>query len=235
MLTFMMGARKRYLKVQNRINQILNLEYFKESLDIFFKKGIEPILKKETENNTEFNSNIIRYQSSLDRCSYETYKEKLEKKGPEYITTRMRGIDIDVNDFVSYKYNKLQLEDDYNLLISKTKQNFNIKTLRISNTFGCYKKIKNHDGYMGWHTNSNSPGYRFYFVYNTDDNSSFMRFINPKNGKMITQHEPKGWSLNVFQIGNYVDPLWHCVYTKTQRFSIGLATSNRYKFKGNKV
>ena len=40
--------------------------------------------------------------------------------------------------------------------------------------------------------------------------------------EMITHNEPKGWSLNHFIIRDTTNPLWHCVYTDTKRFSLGL-------------
>ena len=73
---------------------------------------------------------------------------------------------------------------------------------------------------MGWHTNADKPGPRWYFVYNTDNDSSFLRYI--ENGKMITKWEPKGWSLNHFTITDCNNPFWHCIYTTSHRFSFGI-------------
>jgi len=89
-----------------------------------------------------------------------------------------------------------------------------------------YKKYKELNGYMGWHTNENNPGDRWYFVYNTDDNSSCMRFIDPLTDDIITKWEPKGWSLNHFTVRDKTNPTWHCVYTKTNRFSFGLRSDH---------
>ena len=230
MLTFMKEARKKYLKVQNKIKQILNLEYYKEPLDNLLKKVILPFLEDKIDMyDTKFNPNTIRPQNSLDRCSYEVYKEKKEEQ--DHIASTITSIDpslsnhINRNDDIRYNFT-LPLTQIEISLKSKIKQKFNVdKKLTISNNLGCYTKIENYNGYMGWHTNSNNPGKRWYFIYNTDDNSSFMRFINPKNEKMTTQYEPKGWSLNHFEIGNRKNPLWHCLYTKTQRFSIGITES----------
>ena len=51
---------------------------------------------------------------------------------------------------------------------------------------------------MGWHTNSDYPGDRWYFVYNDKKESSFFRYIDNESGKMITKWEPQGWCLNHF-------------------------------------
>lgn len=84
-----------------------------------------------------------------------------------------------------------------------------------------YKKYNNIDSFMGWHTNCNNPGHRMYLVYNTHDNSSCMRFIDNKTEKVITKWEPKGWTLNYFYISDCEDPLWHSIYTKKERYSLG--------------
>ena len=89
---------------------------------------------------------------------------------------------------------------------------------------------------MGWHTNSDHPGDRWYLVYNKDDNSSFFRYIDPETGKMITKWEPKGWSINHFKINNSKNPLWHCIYANSDRISIGFREiESLHKFKWAKV
>ena len=75
-------------------------------------------------------------------------------------------------------------------------------------------------GHMSWHTNCGFPGWRFYLVYNTDENTSFFRYS--KDDEIITEWEPKGWILNGFYASDCSNKLWHCVYTKTNRFSFGL-------------
>ena len=74
---------------------------------------------------------------------------------------------------------------------------------------------------MGWHNNCDKPGHRFYLVYNTDANSSYFRYIED-DGKMYTLVEPKGWSFNNFMVTDCNNEMWHSIYTKTNRISIGL-------------
>ena len=38
--------------------------------------------------------------------------------------------------------------------------------------------------------------------------------------------EPKGWSINSFQVGDFDNELWHCIYSNKIRFSIGLWGGN---------
>ena len=111
-------------------------------------------------------------------------------------------------------------------IIEKLKIIYPNDNFTYSNSVKCYKKYKEYNGYMGWHTNHNQPGDRWYFVYNLNENSSFMRFIDPKTEEMITMWEPKGWSLNHFVIGDEKAPLWHCIHTDSERWSIGIKKYN---------
>jgi len=72
--------------------------------------------------------------------------------------------------------------------------------------------------FMGWHTNSRSPGWRIYINYTEDEGKSFFRYRN-QNNEIITLNDKK-WNLRVFRITEN-QPLWHCVYSNTNRFSLG--------------
>ena len=94
--------------------------------------------------------------------------------------------------------------------------------LEITNTPIYYKDYNGVNGYLGWHNNCDHPGPRWYLVYNTHGNSSFLRSIDQNTGKMITKWEPQGWSLNYFELGDCDNPFWHCIHSTSHRFSFGL-------------
>lgn len=76
--------------------------------------------------------------------------------------------------------------------------------------------------YMGWHTNANRPGERFFCTYVEEGEKSFFRFRNPQDDKIYTEWEHKGWNFRRFRVGSKnTDILWHCVYSETERFSFG--------------
>jgi hypothetical protein len=75
------------------------------------------------------------------------------------------------------------------------------------------------NGYMGWHTNSKAKGWRLYCSHAREDNKSFFRYQDPKSGEIITSWDKKGWKFRLFLI-NEID-LWHCVYSETDRISLG--------------
>lgn len=75
-------------------------------------------------------------------------------------------------------------------------------------------------GYMGWHTNSNTPGKRIYLSHVEEGDKSFFRCIS--NGEKITSYDRPGWNMREFDVGLGNDPLWHCVNAeKTSRISLG--------------
>ena len=76
------------------------------------------------------------------------------------------------------------------------------------------------NGYMGWHTNNAYPGFRFYCSHADEENKSFFRYQHPETKEIITSWDRKGWIGRIFAI-NPKKPLWHCVYSETNRISIG--------------
>lgn len=82
-------------------------------------------------------------------------------------------------------------------------------------------------GFMSWHTNSKSPGWRLYINYVEEPGKSFFRYRDPQTGKITTSWDKK-WNFRLFKI----DPnrlFWHAVYSETNRYSFGfrIVLSNR--------
>ena len=75
-------------------------------------------------------------------------------------------------------------------------------------------------GYMGWHTNSNSTGYRLYCSHSEEEKSSFFRFFDPISKEVVTSWDEKGWNFRMFHVNEDAN-FWHCVYSETDRISIG--------------
>lgn len=74
-------------------------------------------------------------------------------------------------------------------------------------------------GYMGWHTNSQRPGWRLYVTYADEGGRSFFRYRNPGSGEIVTSKDGR-WSFRLFRVDRR-RPLWHAVYSETHRFSFG--------------
>lgn len=75
-------------------------------------------------------------------------------------------------------------------------------------------------GFMGWHTNWDSPATRLYLSYVDESDKSFFRYVDPITQEIVTSYDKKGWTARLFKVTR--DPLfWHCVYSETPRISIG--------------
>ena len=84
-------------------------------------------------------------------------------------------------------------------------------------------------GYMGWHTNSGAPGWRIYITHAMKAGKSFFRYRDPETGQVITSMDDE-WNVRVFRIDPVV-PLWHAVYSDTDRFSLGYIVRRRRWYK----
>lgn len=74
-------------------------------------------------------------------------------------------------------------------------------------------------GYMGWHTNSGAPGWRIYLTHAAEPGRSFFRYRNPSDGEIVTSMDHL-WDVRIFRVDPDI-PLWHAVYSQTDRFSFG--------------
>ena len=74
-------------------------------------------------------------------------------------------------------------------------------------------------GYMGWHTNQRGPGWRLYINLAEEPNKSYFRYRDPGTGEIITAMDRR-WNFRLFRIDRK-HPLWHAIYSDTNRFSIG--------------
>lgn len=86
---------------------------------------------------------------------------------------------------------------------------------------GTYWYPKN--GYMGWHTNENHSGQgRFYCNYAAENDKAFFRYQPAGTDEVVTSWDINGWTFRYFDLGDKPDTrLWHCVYSNTDRISLG--------------
>ncbi len=81
-------------------------------------------------------------------------------------------------------------------------------------------------GYMGWHTNEDDAGIRCYLVFAREHKESFFRYQDPRDGRIVTRWDRQGWWLRRFRVGSARHRLWHCVYSNTDRISLGFAVTS---------
>lgn len=73
--------------------------------------------------------------------------------------------------------------------------------------------------YMGWHTNSRAPGWRLYISFAEVPGKSFFRYRDPETHNIVTSWDEQ-WNVRLFEV-RADKPLWHAVYSETNRFSLG--------------
>lgn len=74
-------------------------------------------------------------------------------------------------------------------------------------------------GYMGWHTNHDSPTDRIYVTYSSEAKKSFFRYY--EDGKVVTDYDDKGITVRRFTARGTKPYFWHCVGSDCDRVSIG--------------
>jgi hypothetical protein len=74
-------------------------------------------------------------------------------------------------------------------------------------------------GYMSWHTNTRTPGWRLYINYCEEPGKSFFRYRDPDR-LVVVDSIDKQWNFRMFRIAQD-KPLWHAIYSDTNRFSLG--------------
>ena len=75
------------------------------------------------------------------------------------------------------------------------------------------------NGFMGWHTNANVQGFRLYCSHAPVPGASYFRYQNPTTKAIVTSWDEAGWNFRCFRTD--LEPLWHCVYSETDRISFG--------------
>ena len=81
-------------------------------------------------------------------------------------------------------------------------------------------------GYMGWHTNCEAPGERFYITWASEDNKSFFRYYDDEKDEIITDYDDKGLTVRQFTIPTGKPYFWHCVGSECDRFSFGFLVNS---------
>ncbi len=76
-------------------------------------------------------------------------------------------------------------------------------------------------GYMGWHTNADTPGERIYITWASEDKKSFFRYYDNEKNEIVTDYDDKGLTIRQFTIPESAPHFWHCVGSECDRFSFG--------------
>ena len=177
------------------------------------KKNLEEVFPKF--DIKKLDNLIAKYLSNED--GYEIKKGSLEKhlnwKGEEYnicVNCKFRKLRHANRRIIEPIYKELMTE-----LYEATEKRIQIRT------FLHYRP----DDFMGWHTNANAEGERYYLTWAEEDNKSSFNYID--NGKIVEVFDKKGWQVNCFNIEKD-NILHHSIMSSTNRFSIGMRCGNGY-------
>jgi len=90
---------------------------------------------------------------------------------------------------------------------------------------------KGPDGFLGWHNNTKTPrcADACFLTYVEEEGDSFFRYIDDNTGELITYYDKPGWYMRAWS-WDYDEPMWHCVYSNTNRISIGIQCSYKKGF-----
>ena len=86
-------------------------------------------------------------------------------------------------------------------------------------------------GFIGWHDNSDAPGYTILFTHSSDGNG-FYRYREPKApNRVVTINDKPGWTCKTGQYGPFNKSVFHCAKTANPRWSIAFLTRNEEEYK----
>jgi len=167
---------------------------------------------------TKINNDILTHPNNEHHCSDDILFD-LIKKSKEFENLQK------ANENKKLIYLDRKLIQKYNSkFIYFLQKKFPSSSILLSGNF-LYPK----NGYMGWHTNADTPYLRCYITY-SENGDSYFKYRNPNTKEIIIDRDNIGWTSRYFMISNKTEELfWHCVYSNTNRISIGYRIINNLK------
>ena len=212
----------------NIINNIPN-----NNTNLLFEKIPSISEFKSNEINIKEHIGVDQYRYCIDHLSpnsihifypipYTNFKNNINKVSHnKLIQVKNSSNNFNDNNLLnSFIFKDVNISDStfnlkINQLILEVGNYYKVNDLRIVGFF-FYPK----NGYIGWHTDKNSVGRRCYLTWANEDKKSFFRYFDNKTQKIITKYDKKGWTINSFEVKPN-ELFWHCVYSNTNRISIG--------------
>jgi len=83
------------------------------------------------------------------------------------------------------------------------------------------------DGFIGWHDNSDAPGYTILFSH-SEDGDGFYRYIDARSKLKHTIDDKPGWTCKTGYYGKYPMNTFHCAKTSKPRWSIAFIIKKQH-------
>lgn len=111
-----------------------------------------------------------------------------------------------------------KIELAHNLIIGETEGGKyfldNLRNLEFTNFYTSGYSPK---GFVGWHSDTDIPGWYIMLSYSTEG-KGFFRYLD--NGEIITLADSTGWMIRTFKLGETdEDAVWHCALTTCTRYT----------------
>ena len=167
---------------------------------------------------TKINNVILTHPNNEHHCSDDILFDFIEKSDrfDDYQKANNNKKLIYLDQSFTKKYNSK--------FIYFLQKKFSSSSILLSGNF-LYPK----NGYMGWHTNADTPYLRCYITY-SENGDSYFKYRDPNTKEIIIDTDNIGWTMRYFVISNKIEKLfWHCVYSNTNRISIGYRIINNLK------
>ena len=166
---------------------------------------------------------LIEHQSQLNTSTYDAalptteIERRLSLEHLQVIQNReptrfVAGSDMNLIKFSNYAFRELTLK------LAATLESL-LEPRRKMRIFQSGRNWYPRHGYMGWHTNANVQGFRLYCTHAPTSRQSYFRYFDPATQKIETSWDTAGWNFKCFRTD--LEPLWHCVYSETDRISFG--------------
>ena len=197
---------------KKQFNSIINLNNILKD----YKKDLKFNKKYDINNIINNNSELFKMKHDCFEYPNKTYYLNYENNLTEDKFYTEKNI---YNKNWIIKDGKLDIDyKKYNLLnniIIQDKNKIISGILKLSGLFyyppGSFRE---------WHTNKNKPGYRLYYIKTLESNKSYLNFIHPISGELISVPDKKE-CINLFMIPQEYEYLWHNIISYTHRISIG--------------
>lgn len=115
--------------------------------------------------------------------------------------------------------------------------NWELILKKVDNIFQCgeqalftYYPI---NGFIGWHDNSNIPGYTILFNHSVGGRG-FYRYVDPNTKEVVTINDTPGWSCKTGYYGNGKTSVFHCASTEEPRWSIAFRFKDKQEWLNTK-
>ena len=165
----------------------------------------------------EYSDTLLKDKSKLEKLNYWTSKSNADeatstkylediKNNPEHNGWPMDQLGYDFCFLTEQGISENEFAD----FVDDIKLKINME---LGTKHNALMMIYPHDGFIGWHTNENCPGYNILISY-SEKGAGFFRYEDPQTKEIVTMQDKPGWTAKVGYFGERnEDIFWHSART----------------------